>query len=322
MPTPLLSAVESLSSQPVNSTLITQLIEQLSHFSPTCLDSSRSPHFYDVYQAKLDQGEYTKTLLMKCLLDYTNQLHKSAVLGQSIADSPASLANPSLSEKAREKITQSHYLLGKALLFAATAIGNCADRAAYAALQFFKLFNDTPIQVAVQSSPEYDQFVVYLGNRDMGWHIYDPLTNPSVLFAFKEYTTDVLPLFPKVTHPKQKFSLLINRQLVDTFEQQAPQTLHRLLAVLGQIKPEEIAQLIRQGRGTVKPMILALSDLPQQLSQAQQELLALLTEKITLSQIPNSGITDRLRAQQVPARETPTPRLSQEIPPATPKNPF
>ena len=97
--------------------------------------------------------------------------------------------------------------------FYITGLGNCSDRVADAAMKLYHSLKDTDVKVILYSAPSIDQFIVYLKTPDKTWHVYDPVTNPELLFSLDEYKKEIIPLFDKVPHPAREVKLTIDNDL-------------------------------------------------------------------------------------------------------------
>jgi hypothetical protein len=99
-------------------------------------------------------------------------------------------------------------------------LGNCSFRASYAAIELAKIFfgMSVGIEVKVRSYPEIDQFIVRIGSDEQGWKIYDPLTNPELIFDIEEYDRDIIPLFKSLNTPKRPYEFTITRSQINKFE--------------------------------------------------------------------------------------------------------
>ena len=126
------------------------------------------------------------------------------------------ISNVKLMEKAQAHL----FLVKKAILFSITEIGNCSDRAAYASLILFNALKETGIKVALQSLETKDQFYVCLGSKETGWKIYDPLTNPSIVFDVAEYQEKMLGYFPLYAAKKSPYKLVINQKVYGQYIEQ------------------------------------------------------------------------------------------------------
>lgn len=132
-------------------------------------------------------------------------------------------------------------LFERAAQFKLLGIGACSFRAAHAALTLVNIFSEQVaeknIKVFMLSSPKKDQFVVTLTIKDMSdpktshEFIYDPLTNPSLIFTRQEYAK-VLAKFPDVPRPTNAYKQQITTALVERFTRIYPQLRNTYLGSL------------------------------------------------------------------------------------------
>lgn len=218
------------------------LINALSVTTPTYLNVRCSPFFYDVFERLLSRPGYQshdalalKGILGKCFGEISLD-HINAAAIVRCANQPATLTQA----KQMEKIQQRHFLLKHALLFSVTKIGNCSDRAAYASLILFNLLKDTGIKIALQSLKARDQFYVCLGSVAKGWYIYDPLTNPTLLFSVEEYQQTMLQYLPLYTAKKCPYKLILDQAVYNQFVNQLNGVAGRVHHVLSQYPPDQL----------------------------------------------------------------------------------
>lgn len=202
--------------------ILNDLIQKMSICPPANLSTQHSEYFYDRYRQQLAGIQYTpeKIKLIKvqveiALLPMTQQLFPPLTVMDLFATP--------MSEKLQRSVSQTRYLLSKALGFACTGVGNCSDRSAYAAIKLFEIFKSTDVKVSLVSVPSVDHFIVYIGNKERGWHIYDPLTNPTIAFTFDEYKAQVLPLFEPLSRPKDKFEMVLKLPILTLFSEKEEQ---------------------------------------------------------------------------------------------------
>lgn len=219
--------------------ILNDLIQKMSICPPANLSTQHSEYFYDHYRQQLAGSQYTpeKIKLIKAqveiaLLTMTQQLFPPLTVIDLFATP--------MSEKQQRSISQTRYLLSKALGFACTNVGNCSDRSAYAAVKLFEIFKSTDVKVSLVSVPSVDQFIVYIGNKEKGWHIYDPLTNPTIAFTFDEYKAQVLPLFETLSRPKDKFEMVLKLPLLTLFSEKEVQASHLIRDSIISNTPEKL----------------------------------------------------------------------------------
>jgi hypothetical protein len=225
MPIPLHELPETwslaISTDAFNSTC-EALIAHMSENPPICLDTMESTHAYPAYLEKINNQSYQPERMrtLKAIMDIVFKNDKSFIplALQNIIDC-SGIENINKMATAQQDL----FLMQHSILFSVTKIGNCADRAAYAALVLFKALEDTTIKIALQSLKTKDHFYVCLGNAEKGWKIYDPLTNPTLLFDIEEYQKDVLIYIPQYLHPKKDFKRVINSHVYNQYIEQRDQ---------------------------------------------------------------------------------------------------
>jgi len=219
--------------------VLNDLIQKMSISPPANLGTQQSVYFYDHYRQQLAGTRYAPEKIK--LIKVQVEMALTAMTQQLLPPLKMSdLFTTPLSEKQQRTISQTKYLLSKALAFACTGIGNCSDRSAYAAIQLFELFKSSDIKVSLVSVPSVDQFIVYIGNKERGWYIYDPLTNPAIVFTLEEYKTQVLPLFEPVSMPKNKFEMVIKQPLITLFLEKQEQASDFLRGAMRSNTPERL----------------------------------------------------------------------------------
>lgn len=122
-----------------------------------------------------------------------------------------------------DKTNNAHiFLFGRAAFYDFSQTGSCSYRASYAALKLFKMLQGTTLNVALQSAPSVDQFTVLIGNKNVGYYVYDPLTNPLMLFEREFYIKNILSTFTKVPHQATAMNMTITKELSDTYDKYYP----------------------------------------------------------------------------------------------------
>jgi hypothetical protein len=126
------------------------------------------------------------------------------------------------------------YLFERAATFKLTHVGACSFRASHAAICLARIFAESNVTVALTSAPTKDQFAVLLGNKAEGWFVYDPLTNPDMIFEHKYYQENILPTFKSVAKEGQKFQLTISKELVNDFDRRWPKIKNEFSSLLNE----------------------------------------------------------------------------------------
>jgi len=113
-------------------------------------------------------------------------------------------------------------LFSKAAFYEFTQIGSCSYRASYAALALFKIFQDTSLNVSLQSAPSVDQYTVLIGNKKEGFYVYDALTNPLMVYDRDFYIKNILSTFTSVKHQAVPMNITITKKLSEIYDRQSP----------------------------------------------------------------------------------------------------
>jgi len=89
------------------------------------------------------------------------------------------------------------YMAVKAAIFELAHIGNCGSRVAYSAFQLFELLKSANIEIEFYFFEKRNQTILYLKDKASGERVvYDPLTNPNLIFTESEYQ-NILEYFPE-----------------------------------------------------------------------------------------------------------------------------
>ena len=188
-------------------------LKKILHFPPSNLDTRASIHFSDVYREK--SVNYEEKMV---LITYIVEKIFSPITFRR--ETIRSCSNFWGRENLPTDLEQSQrlYLVQNAAIFSYTDVGNCAKRTSYASIELFDIFKHTNVQIQLVSHPEIDQFVLKIGNKHEGWKIYDPLTNPLVLFEEQEYIREIKSLFKHVPTPKQAVNFTVDLKTIELFE--------------------------------------------------------------------------------------------------------
>lgn len=169
-----------------------------------------------------------------------------AIWDHLINTQPAWLDPKKLTKFLEESITpQQNVLILKAFKFESSNVGNCSHRACYAAIRLHEMFRATSIEVMVKSSKEIDHFVVYLKNKvEKTWFVYDPLTNPEVVFAFDEYQKEIIPAFkPASTQVLLSISVTIDDDFCQRYARLYPKLLKHLSAEVDALNVKKLQSI-------------------------------------------------------------------------------
>lgn len=105
----------------------------------------------------------------------------------------------------------------RAATFQFCPYGSCAWRASYAAVKIAKIFQNSDLKIYVKSAETKDQFTVMVGNKNRGWFVYDPLTNPDVFFPVELFNKKVVGTFSDRRPGASQFCLQITPDLLEEY---------------------------------------------------------------------------------------------------------
>lgn len=185
--------------------------------SPTLLDTQTSEYFSPTYAQK-SQEEREITRLMSWMIEKifypisqisTNTTARIAFWGEL----------PKNEEQAKNM-----FLIQHALRFSLTALGNCSARSSYAAIQLFSIMENTGLQIELISFVEIDHFVLRIKNNKNEYTIYDPLTNPELVFDEDGYNQTIKLLFNPVAVQKRPFNLVVDERVIRQYAFQNTKT--------------------------------------------------------------------------------------------------
>lgn len=256
--------------------MLNQMINNIFRHAPTDISTQNSEYYSAHYRSQYER-EHENTLLMTWLVEKMTYSISSVSL-----DSKPGLsfwgALPQNEEQAK-KI----YLLHHALHFKTTGLGNCSYRASYSAIELAKIFISTNagVEIKVRSYPEIDQFVVIMGGDTTGWKIYDPLTNPELIFDYQEYTELVKPLFKSVITPKRPYEFTLSRSEINRYDCLAKKMIHLLKTEADNLLIESLPMdsnyhSFLQSKGIVDPTF-------KKTNAAIQQLLAIIHENTPMN---------------------------------------
>jgi len=170
------------------------LVKKMSTTPPNVNDKQASAFYYDGYKKLSTEDGYdlTKNKILNCILEYIilNKAPGFASLTQAHSFFGQPVLLPEL------------VVFLKAFIFDISDLGNCSHRSGYASLKLHEMFKNTPIRVVNKSADKVDQYVVLIGNKTTGWFVYDPLTNPELIFTHEEYAKTILTLFTETASAK------------------------------------------------------------------------------------------------------------------------
>lgn len=189
--------------------ILDTLLEDMKLHAPGVLDTQSSKYFYSHYKGQIANNRQPISFAM-------GMIAEKALLNINLRQPSSGLFWDGYPTEKKDAITI-HAIFQAAIFEVSYGTGNCSMRSAYAAIKLFPIFKDSAISLAWKSCAQRNHVVLYIGNKDMGWMIYDPLTNPELIFRFEEYQQEVLPLIPKVATPKMDFSLKISSLICEKY---------------------------------------------------------------------------------------------------------
>lgn len=104
------------------------------------------------------------------------------------------------------------------MIFKHTHHGNCAHRSCFSAIELEKILQGSAISVTLISDHTRDHFFIELSLPGSTKLIYDPLTNPELLFTEETHQEEILPLFKQVTQTALPFKLTTNQMHLHQYE--------------------------------------------------------------------------------------------------------
>ncbi len=105
-----------------------------------------------------------------------------------------------------------HFLMHRAMTFQHSLRGNCAHRTCFSAINLFSILQGSGFTITVKSYTDIDQFIIKLSRPKTNTLIYDPLTNPEILFNEDYYNSTMKPLFQKAHRNALPFKLTITER--------------------------------------------------------------------------------------------------------------
>ncbi len=190
--------------------VIDSLMAKMYQTPPNVHDTATSEHYSPKYKELIAHPEY-------------NLRHNNAMQGQLeyiLFNKPPRFSSHTqkISFCKQNLLPAELKVFMQAFIFEISDLGNCSHRSAYAALKLHEIFQDTPIEVFVKSAEHIDQHVVCLGNKTMGYLVYDPLTNPELLFAHEEYSKTILTMFSVHQRPKLPTQVRVTVDLREQYQ--------------------------------------------------------------------------------------------------------
>ena len=232
---------------------LTSMLDALHLNPPSVRDTQKSPHYSEKYTSNMSRENTQNLHVMQVLTEM--QMAEITFRARTPMQKPLRFWKELPNSEKKQAI---NYAISHASQFAYTKTGNCSSRSAFAAMHLYHAIGkQAGISVCLISSATHDQFTVMIGTADKQWFVYDPLTNPELLFEHAEYTSEILKYFSPVQTPKHPLKLKIT-----------PATYSAYLA-----KNPEINDYLQQAFSTLKPKVV-LSNLNYQYSLAGKNLVA------------------------------------------------
>ena len=110
--------------------------------------------------------------------------------------------------------------------------------AGYAALVLAKILSKNGVEVKLTSEPKRDQYIVLIGNKLNGYYVYDPLTNPALLFEYDDYKKEIMPTFSLVDRPFRSYDLTITEELAQEFAERWITIKEELVKLLSEFRSD------------------------------------------------------------------------------------
>jgi hypothetical protein len=184
---------------------LNEMIDHLNKHSPSYISTLTSKHYSETYKSDIRNGAFRPNCFASHLIGYVED-HIKLTSFHPYRKTFWEKVDPGKNDLEIDKdgvpnaVKRFFYL--NYMPFKFFAYGNCAERSSYAAVKIYDVLSQAPtdIKIFFKSYTEQflvDHFVLRIGNEDKGWFIYDPLTNPEIIFEESEYHRDIIPLFKK-----------------------------------------------------------------------------------------------------------------------------
>lgn len=212
------------------SDLSAPLLEKMHRTAPAVRDTLTSPHYSATYKKLPDLSSEQRVFQTTWQFLVSNTM-------PGFKDPKASITF------FKESITpEKGALMLRAFVFESSDIGNCSHRASYAAMKLFGMLKDTSIKISVEAIGRerfIDQVIVVLSNETTKEKfVYDPLTNPELVFGFDEYEKDILPCFKLSPVGRLGFSCKIDEELCRQYQNLTPRLRQDLAVQVGKLNKQ------------------------------------------------------------------------------------
>lgn len=219
-------------------TTLQRLIHMLFRLPPQHTYFPKSQHKSKKYGSPTQQNttiSLASSVLERCVNDlmlqgYRNikwQNNQNALISYQARFFGKYVPSTSVSEKENVRLQHVHHLFERAAFYQISGLGACSFRAAFASLELKRAFKDNDkVKIYYESTPSRDHFTVMMGvpfdnnSAKTIWYVYDPLTNPEIIFPIEMFIKEILPTFEEVQHDKRasKVELMITDELVQEYD--------------------------------------------------------------------------------------------------------
>ena len=184
-----LNELELLKEDEDSKAIFISLLSKLTINPPTIQHIPHNPYCPQEYQSEQSN---IRAILMEVVGAIYTSFQRETGIRKNIMD-----------EMAAYDTSAEFFLYERALHFAILNSGNCSHRSAYAALQLVRILK-SDVRISLSSNPKYDHFFLRLTDpKTKKSFIYDPLSNPELLFDEEYYTEQVLPTFAEIPEEKK-----------------------------------------------------------------------------------------------------------------------
>ncbi len=201
-------------------TLVNNLINTLHASHPSHLETRKSNFFSEAYESLIkDPDELSINRMTIAISEQLfNAIYPSAFNSEGMLFWPKFSTDFWQSSHNMKEKSMELYLFHRAMIFKHIHHGNCAHRSCFSAIELQKILLGSAISVTVKSDCTRDHFYIVLSLPGSTTLIYDPLTNPELLFDENTHQENILSLFKAVTNPAPPFSLTITERHLRQYE--------------------------------------------------------------------------------------------------------
>jgi|GEM_PF-4935705 len=202
------SLQEYISSKGGNGEVVAELIRTFeNNLPPPESFFPDNKHVADCYKEKRSQSKLVS--VMSYLIEEALSTHRNEIFGTTTKTKQEAM-----------KI----FLYARATHFRTFNVGACSHRASFAALYLAKALKDNEnLGVHLVSDPTRDQFVVMFSEKiGSRYFIYDPFSNPQMVFKLDYYRKNILEKIPIKPVTKDRYKLKVTFEMYNEFEQRWP----------------------------------------------------------------------------------------------------